>query len=296
MTSAKQKIMDAVAMYRAIDELQPQGESRVNSDYDMGIKAAYSLNRTADYLDIPLKPLRALEEAYQKEIAELQQQLSELSGRKKEQVRKKIKTTQDSFEKDRLSILQQKEDITLHKLDLSNVSGKTRTPAFWVLDNLRDIWECEDAKDATYKMKIGDALGVRRAVQLYLYAPAPWEIDSIKQNNPDQEISANIRFPNNCGWDLASKLFWNAECIRKQVEPFVTEQENKKQELEKLNKNGEIPKAKVEEFERWVDEKLEEVIDFTGVRSISLDEFDDDLATPSGGVTGGLMPLLESSD
>ena len=121
MASAKQKIMDAVAMYRAIDELQPQGESRVNSDYDMGIKAAYSLNRTADYLDIPLKPLRGLEEAYQKEIAELQQQLSDLSGRKKEQVRKKIKTTQDSFEKDRLSILQQEEDITLHKLDLSGM-------------------------------------------------------------------------------------------------------------------------------------------------------------------------------
>lgn len=298
------KRMDVLSMFRAADELQPQEAQQVLSDYDMGTKAAYSVNWTAEKLDQIIKPLRKAEKVYQVKLQDLQSKLKEEKKEtKRKALKKEIQEHKDTFRKDQEELLEEVEkDVRIRQVDLSEVSSKCRVPAWWVWDDLRDLWTCEEAEDATYSISIGDALEVRRAVSIYLFAPPLWMLH--QQKKEGEEVDPEKRFPVNIGWGFASKLFWNAESIRRALEPYSDELEAKKKLLpdpsekhpKKSDKEPKEPRQTItqEELEAWIDQKLEETIEVKGLRSIKLDEFPEDLGTPVGAVMKGLMPIIES--
>jgi len=292
MPKIKKTIAECVAMHRAINELQPKSQSIINSDYDMGLKAAYSFNRTADYLETPLKPLQKLEEEFSKKIQELNQSVKDSTKEEREEAQKQLDELQEKFSSDRNEILAIEEEVDVHAIDLADISDKTRTPAYWILDAIRDCFTNKVTSTEVVKMTIKDALEVRKAVQLYLAAPTPWDIENAKSQNPKLDIPADAKYPNDCGWPLASKLFWNSEIIRKSLSEFMDEYDNKIDAIRSTEDKSE-GKKKAEEFDLWVSEKLEELVSFEGITTIGINDFPDDLATPSGAVIGGLMPILQ---
>lgn len=281
-------------MYRAIGELQPKSQSIINSDYDMGLKAAYSFNRTSDYLDVPLEPLRKLEEEFGKEIQALASGVQDGTKEEKEEAQEKADKLQESFNKDRNDLLQLEEEVQVHTIDLADISEKTKTPAFWILDALRDCFTNKVTGTSKVKITIKEALEVVKAVRLYLAAPTPWEIANARAQNPDAEISDDLKYPNDCGWPLASKLFWLTQVIQNELKDFMAEYDKKIEDLGKI-KDKKKSLSQTEEFELWASKKLEEVVEFEGVDTITLSDFPNDLATPSGAVIGGLMPILEDA-
>lgn len=281
-------------MYRAIGELQPKSQSIINSDYDMGLKAAYSFNRTSDYLDVPLEPLRKLEEKFGKEIQALASGVQDGTKEEKEKAQEKANKLQESFNKDRNDLLQLEEEVQVHTIDLADISEKTKTPAFWILDALRDCFTNKVTGTSKVKITIKEALEVVKAVRLYLAAPTPWEIENARAQNPDAEISDDLKYPNDCGWPLASKLFWLTQVIQNELKDFMAEYDKKIEDLGKI-KDKKKSLSQTEEFELWASKKLEEVVEFEGVDTITLSDFPNDLATPSGAVIGGLMPILEDA-
>lgn len=281
-------------MYRAIGELQPKSQSIINSDYDMGLKAAYSFNRTSDYLDVPLEPLRKLEEEFGKEIQALASGVQDGTKEEKEEAQEKANKLQESFNKDRNDLLQLEEEVQVHTIDLADISEKTKTPAFWILDALRDCFTNKVTGTSKVKITIKEALEVVKAVRLYLAAPTPWEIENARAQNPDAEISDDLKYPNDCGWPLASKLFWLTQVIQNELKDFMAEYDKKIEDLGKI-KDKKKSLSQTEEFELWASKKLEEVVEFEGVDTITLSDFPNDLATPSGAVIGGLMPILEDA-
>lgn len=281
-------------MYRAIGELQPKSQSIINSDYDMGLKAAYSFNRTSDYLDVPLEPLRKLEEEFGKEIQALASGVQDGTKEEKEEAQEKADKLQESFNKDRNDLLQLEEEVQVHTIDLADISEKTKTPAFWILDALRDCFTNKVTGTSKVKITIKEALEVVKAVRLYLAAPTPWEIENARAQNPDAEISDDLKYPNDCGWPLASKLFWLTQVIQNELKDFMAEYDKKIEDLGKI-KDKKKSLSQTEEFELWASKKLEEVVEFEGVDTITLSDFPNDLATPSGAVIGGLMPILEDA-
>lgn len=281
-------------MYRAIGELQPKSQSIINSDYDMGLKAAYSFNRTSDYLDVPLEPLRKLEEEFGKEIQALASGVQDGTKEEKEEAQEKADKLQESFNKDRNDLLQLEEEVQVHTIDLADISEKTKTPAFWILDALRDCFTNKVTGTSKVKITIKEALEVVKAVRLYLAAPTPWEIQNARAQNPDAEISDDLKYPNDCGWPLASKLFWLTQVIQNELKDFMAEYDKKIEDLGKI-KDKKKSLSQTEEFELWASKKLEEVVEFEGVDTITLSDFPNDLATPSGAVIGGLMPILEDA-
>lgn len=281
-------------MYRAIGELQPKSQSIINSDYDMGLKAAYSFNRTSDYLDVPLEPLRKLEEEFGKEIQALASGVQDGTKEEKEEAQEKADKLQESFNKDRNDLLQLEEEVQVHTIDLADISEKTKTPAFWILDALRDCFTNKVTGTSKVKITIKEALEVVKAVRLYLAAPTPWEIQNARAQNPDVEISDDLKYPNDCGWPLASKLFWLTQVIQNELKDFMDEYDKKIKDLGKI-KDKKKSLSQTEEFELWASKKLEEVVEFEGVDTITLSDFPNDLATPSGAVIGGLMPILEDA-
>lgn len=281
-------------MYRAIGELQPKSQSIINSDYDMGLKAAYSFNRTSDYLDVPLEPLRKLEEKFGKEIQALASGVQDGTKEEKEEAQEKADKLQESFNKDRNDLLQLEEEVQVHTIDLADISEKTKTPAFWILDALRDCFTNKVTGTSKVKITIKEALEVVKAVRLYLAAPTPWEIENARAQNPDAEISDDLKYPNDCGWPLASKLFWLTQVIQNELKDFMAEYDKKIEDLGKI-KDKKKSLSQTEEFELWASKKLEEVVEFEGVDTITLSDFPNDLATPSGAVIGGLMPILEDA-
>lgn len=290
------KRSEILSMFKALDELQPQQAQQVTSDYDVGFKAAYAINRTADHLDGPMKPLRKAEQAYQVKLQDLQSKLKDAKDPKKkkgpdpDKIKKEIEELHKTFDKDREDLLEELEkDVIIHQVDLSVVSSKCRVPAWWVWDSLRDLWTCEEAKDATYKLTLGDALDVRRAVSIYLFAPFPWYIEAQRQADPDSKLTAEDRFPVDVGWAFAAKLFWNAESIRRVALPYTDEVEEKRKLIDADGKESITQEA----FTEWLDAKLEEVIEVPGLRPIKLDEFPTDKGTPVGAVMNGLMPIIE---
>lgn len=294
MAKVKKTIGDCVAMYRAIGELQPKSQSIINSDYDMGLKAAYSFNRTSDYLDVPLEPLRKLEEEFGKEIQALASGVQDGTKEEKEEAQEKANKLQESFNKDRNDLLQLEEEVQVHTIDLADISEKTKTPAFWILDALRDCFTNKVTGTSKVKITIKEALEVVKAVRLYLAAPTPWEIENARAQNPDAEISDDLKYPNDCGWPLASKLFWLTQVIQNELKDFMAEYDKKIEDLGKI-KDKKKSLSQTEEFELWASKKLEEVVEFEGVDTITLSDFPNDLATPSGAVIGGLMPILEDA-
>ena len=294
MAKVKKTIGDCVAMYRAIGELQPKSQSIINSDYDMGLKAAYSFNRTSDYLDVPLEPLRKLEEEFGKEIQALASGVQDGTKEEKEEAQEKADKLQESFNKDRNDLLQLEEEVQVHTIDLADISEKTKTPAFWILDALRDCFTNKVTGTSKVKITIKEALEVVKAVRLYLAAPTPWEIANARAQNPDAEISDDLKYPNDCGWPLASKLFWLTQVIQNELKDFMDEYDKKIKDLGKI-KDKKKSLSQTEEFELWASKKLEEVVEFEGVDTITLSDFPNDLATPSGAVIGGLMPILEDA-
>lgn len=294
MAKVKKTIGDCVAMYRAIGELQPKSQSIINSDYDMGLKAAYSFNRTSDYLDVPLEPLRKLEEEFGKEIQALASGVQDGTKEEKEEAQEKADKLQESFNKDRNDLLQLEEEVQVHTIDLADISEKTKTPAFWILDALRDCFTNKVTGTSKVKITIKEALEVVKAVRLYLAAPTPWEIENARAQNPDAEISDDLKYPNDCGWPLASKLFWLTQVIQNELKDFMAEYDKKIEDLGKI-KDKKKSLSQTEEFELWASKKLEEVVEFEGVDTITLSDFPNDLATPSGAVIGGLMPILEDA-
>lgn len=294
MAKVKKTIGDCVAMYRAIGELQPKSQSIINSDYDMGLKAAYSFNRTSDYLDVPLEPLRKLEEKFGKEIQALASGVQDGTKEEKEEAQEKADKLQESFNKDRNDLLQLEEEVQVHTIDLADISEKTKTPAFWILDALRDCFTNKVTGTSKVKITIKEALEVVKAVRLYLAAPTPWEIQNARAQNPDAEISDDLKYPNDCGWPLASKLFWLTQVIQNELKDFMAEYDKKIEDLGKI-KDKKKSLSQTEEFELWASKKLEEVVEFEGVDTITLSDFPNDLATPSGAVIGGLMPILEDA-
>lgn len=294
MAKVKKTIGDCVAMYRAIGELQPKSQSIINSDYDMGLKAAYSFNRTSDYLDVPLEPLRKLEEEFGKEIQALASGVQDGTKEEKEEAQEKADKLQESFNKDRNDLLQLEEEVQVHTIDLADISEKTKTPAFWILDALRDCFTNKVTGTSKVKITIKEALEVVKAVRLYLAAPTPWEIQNARAQNPDAEISDDLKYPNDCGWPLASKLFWLTQVIQNELKDFMAEYDKKIEDLGKI-KDKKKSLSQTEEFELWASKKLEEVVEFEGVDTITLSDFPNDLATPSGAVIGGLMPILEDA-
>lgn len=281
-------------MYRAIGELQPKSQSIINSDYDMGLKAAYSFNRTSDYLDVPLEPLRKLEEEFGKEIQALASGVQDGTKEEKEEAQEKADKLQESFNKDRNDLLQLEEEVQVHTIDLADISEKTKTPAFWILDALRDCFTNKVTGTSKVKITIKEAPEVVKAVRLYLAAPTPWEIENARAQNPDAEISDDLKYPNDCGWPLASKLFWLTQVIQNELKDFMAEYDKKIEDLGKI-KDKKKSLSQTEEFELWASKKLEEVVEFEGVDTITLSDFPNDLATPSGAVIGGLMPILEDA-
>lgn len=281
-------------MYRAIGELQPKSQSIINSDYDMGLKAAYSFNRTSDYLDVPLEPLRKLEEEFGKEIQALASGVQDGTKEEKEEAQEKANKLQESFNKDRNDLLQLEEEVQVHTIDLADISEKTKTPAFWILDALRDCFTNKVTGTSKVKITIKEAPEVVKAVRLYLAAPTPWEIENARAQNPDAEISDDLKYPNDCGWPLASKLFWLTQVIQNELKDFMAEYDKKIEDLGKI-KDKKKSLSQTEEFELWASKKLEEVVEFEGVDTITLSDFPNDLATPSGAVIGGLMPILEDA-
>ena len=294
MAKVKKTIGDCVAMYRAIGELQPKSQSIINSDYDMGLKAAYSFNRTSDYLDVPLEPLRKLEEEFGKEIQALASGVQDGTKEEKEEAQEKADKLQESFNKDRNDLLQLEEEVQVHTIDLADISDKTKTPAFWILDSLSDCFTNKVTGTSKVKITIKEALEVVKAVRLYLAAPTPWEIENARAQNPDAEISDDLKYPNDCGWPLASKLFWLTQVIQNELKDFMAEYDKKIEDLGKI-KDKKKSLSQTEEFELWASKKLEEVVEFEGVDTITLSDFPNDLATPSGAVIGGLMPILEDA-
>jgi len=296
--------LEVLSMYQALDELQPQNAQQVISDYDLGTKAAYAVNVTADSFDSVVKPLRKAEQAYMVKLQGLQDKLKskETKEAEKAKLRREVKELQETFQKDREELLEETEkDVKIHQVDLAKFSPSCRVPAFWVLDTLRDMLLCEAADDATYSISIGDALEVRRAISLYLYAPSLGQLHQAKK--ADEEVDPEKRFPVNVGWEFGSKLFWNAESIRRAVEPFSDELEAKRKLLKdppgkkgKKTESTEPDKETItqEQLDAWVDQKLEEVIEVKGLRSIKLEEFPEDLGTPVGAVFKGLLPIIES--
>ena len=281
-------------MYRAIGELQPKSQSIINSDYDMGLKAAYSFNRTSDYLDVPLEPLRKLEEEFGKQIQALASGVQDGTKEEKEEAQEKADKLQESFNKDRNDLLQLEEEVQVHTIDLADISEKTKTPAFWILDALRDCFTNKVTGTSKVKITIKEALEVVKAVRLYLAAPTPWEIENARAQNPDAELSDDLKYPNDCGWPLASKLFWLTQVIQNELKDFMAEYDKKIEDLGKI-KDKKKSLSQTEEFELWASKKLEEVVEFEGVDTITLSDFPNDLATPSGAVIGGLMPILEDA-
>jgi len=294
MAKVKKTIGDCVAMYRAIGELQPKSQSIINSDYDMGLKAAYSFNRTSDYLDVPLEPLRKLEEEFGKQIQALASGVQDGTKEEKEEAQEKADKLQESFNKDRNDLLQLEEEVQVHTIDLADISEKTKTPAFWILDALRDCFTNKVTGTSKVKITIKEALEVVKAVRLYLAAPTPWEIENARAQNPDAELSDDLKYPNDCGWPLASKLFWLTQVIQNELKDFMAEYDKKIEDLGKI-KDKKKSLSQTEEFELWASKKLEEVVEFEGVDTITLSDFPNDLATPSGAVIGGLMPILEDA-
>ena len=281
-------------MYRAIGELQPKSQSIINSDYDMGLKAAYSFNRTSDYLDVPLEPLRKLEEEFGKEIQALASGVQDGTTEEKEEAQEKADKLQESFNKDRNDLLQLEEEVQVHTIDIADISDKTKTPAFWILDSLSDCFTNKVTGNSKVKITIKEALEVVKAVRLYLAAPTPWEIENAKAQNPNAKISDDLKYPNDCGWPLASKLFWLTQVIQNELKDFMAEYDKKIEDLGKI-KDKKKSLSQTEEFELWASKKLEEVVEFEGVDTITLSDFPNDLATPSGAVIGGLMPILEDA-
>lgn len=320
-TIEKKTTGEIASMYRAIDELQPQNAQQVLSDYDLGTKAAYAINRTADLIEGWIKPLRKAEQQYQVKLQKLTPDTEELEKQvrqekdpdKKSALRLKIRDTreaalakhekeikelQESFEKDRQDILDEEvADVQVHSLDLASISDKCRPFAWWVFDALKDMWTYPEADQHTYTLSLDDALKVHRGVQVYLSAPPSWALD---------EKSQDKRFPVDIGWPFARKLYWNALSIQKAIEPFLDEQDAKIKMIEeedsgrkgKKSKKSEDPgdtKETItrEQFEAWQDEQLAKTLEIKGVQAIKMSEFPEGKGTPSGAVIRNLSPILE---